>query len=47
VRGIRRREAVRPLGRMAKGEGRKSTYSDAVAVTKAEVMLKYCYNLLI
>ena len=45
--GIRRREAVRPLGRMAKGKGRKSTYLDAVAATKAEVMRKHCFNLLL
>jgi hypothetical protein len=38
VRGISRREADRPLGRMAKGEGRESPCSDAVtAITKKDV----------
>ena len=35
----------RPLGTMAKGEGRKSTCSDAVTATTAEVMQKHCYNI--
>jgi hypothetical protein len=33
VRGISRREAVRPIGRMAKGEGRESPFPDAVTAT--------------
>ena len=45
VRGISRREAVRPLGRMAKGEGRESPCPDAVIATTAEVMQKHCYNI--
>jgi len=36
VRGISRREAVRPLGRMAKGEGRESPCPDAVIATTAD-----------
>jgi len=36
VRGISRREADRPLGRMAKGEGRESQCTDAVIATTAK-----------